>query len=179
MSPDGKFIVHRIGTTTPLDLGVMRLDGEGEPEVLLASEFNEHGGEISPDGQWLAYQSDESGEDRVYVRPFPDVAAGRFPISAGRGTEPVWAPDGSELFYRDGESLMAVPIRTEPSFQAGYPRVLFSDNYSVRLGRMYDVAPDGRGFLMIKPVATDGLAGSQVVLVQNWFEELERLVPTN
>jgi len=130
----------------------------------------------------LAYQSDESAdEDRIYVRPFPDVeAGGRFPISAGGGTEPVWSPDGSEIFYRAGDRLMAVPVRTEPSFEPGKPEVIFTGNYAVSVGRMYDIHPDGERFLMVKPVeTTEGGARNDVVLVQNWFEELERLVPTD
>ncbi len=179
ISPDGKLLIYRVGTTAS-DLGVLSLEGEEPPEPLLASEFGERNGEISPDGRWLTYQSDESGEDRIYVRPFPDVDSGRIPISARGGTEPLWSPDGSELFYRSGDSLMAVPVRTEPAFEAGSPEVLFTGSYSVTIGRMYDVAPDAQKFLMVKPVeTTEGGAPNHVVLVQNWFEELERLVPTD
>ncbi len=126
----------------------------------------------------MAYQSDESGEYRIYVRPFPDVDSGRFPISPGGGREPLWSPDGSELFYRSGDSLMAVPVKTEPPFEAGSPEVLFTRNYAFAVGRMYDIAPDGR-FLMIKAAGTTEEGLGNVVLVQNWFEELKRLVPTD
>ena len=180
ISPDGKFLVYRVGLTGGFDLGMLSLEGEGAAELLLASEFSELNGEVSPDGRWLAYQSDESGDDRIYVRPFPDVDSGRFSISAGRAGEPLWSPEGSELFYRSGDSLMAVPVKTEPAFEAGSPEVLFTGSYAVTIGRMYDVAPDGQRFLMVKPLeTTEGGARNEVVLVQNWFEELKRLVPTD
>ena len=180
ISPDGKLLVYRVGGAAAFDLGVLSLRGEGAPRPLLASEFEERNAEVSPDGHWLAYQSDESGEDRIYVRPFPDVEGGRYPISAGGGTEPLWSPDGSELFYRAADSLMAVRVRTEPAFEAGTPEELFTGRYAFAIGRMYDIAPDGLRFLMIKAGGkTEEGAGNQVILVQNWFEELERLVPTD
>ena len=136
--------------------------------------------DAAPDGRWLAYQSDESGEDRIYVRPFPDVDGGRFPISAGGGTEPLWSPDGRELFYRSGDSLMAVPVRTESAFEAGSAAVLFTGSYRARNGRMYDIAPDGQRFLMVKQLETsEGGLVNHVILVENWFEELKRLAPTD
>ena len=180
ISPDGKLLVYGVGTVGVFDLGVLSLEGEGVPELLLATEFGERNGEISPDGRWLAYQSDESGEARIYVRPFPDVDSARIPISAGGGSEPLWSPDGSELFYRSGDRLMAVPVRTEPELKPGSPREIFTGSYVVFIGRMYDIAPDGQKFLMVKPVeTTEGGARNDVVLVLNWFEELERLVPTD
>ena len=179
ISPDGKLLVFRVGGTSGFDLGVLSLEGEEAPEPLLDSEFGERNGEVSPDGQWLAYQSDESGEDRIYVRPFPEVDGGRFLISAGGGITPLWSPEGKELFYRTRDGMMVVPVETDSRFLAGTPEVLFTGNYAVRNGRMYDIAPDGQRFLMIKPAQTteQGL-GNQVILVQNWFEELKRLVPT-
>ena len=114
------FLVYRTGAMGAFDLGVLKMDGEKTTRSLLASvDFSEHNGEVSPNGRWLAYQSNESGEDRIYVKPFPDVDSGRFPISPAGGSEPLWSPDGSELFYRAGDRLMAVPVRTEPAFEAG------------------------------------------------------------
>ena len=179
ISPDGKFLVYHAGASVS-DLRVLSLESEGSPEPLLASEFSERSGELSPDGRWLAYQSDESGENQIYVRPFPEVDGGRFPISAGGGSEPLWSPDGSEIFYRAGDRLMAVPVTTEPAFEAGSPEELFTRSYAVRIGRMYDIHPDGQRFLMVKPAeTTEEGSRNDVVLVQNWFEELERLVPTD
>jgi Tol biopolymer transport system component len=179
-SPDGNALVYRVGLASGTDLGVLSLDGEGGTEPLLDTEFNELNGEISPNGRWLAYQSNESGEDRIYVRPFPDVARRRIPISPGVGTEALWSPDGSELFYRSGDSLMAVPVVTEPAFEAGSPEVLFTGIYAAQIARMYDIATDGQKFLMIKPVeTTEAGERNDVVLVQNWFEELKRLVPVD
>ena len=179
ISPDGKLLVYLTRPLVRADLGVLSLEGEGAPEPLLASEFSERNGEISPDGRFLAYQSDESGEDEIYVRPFPEVDGGRFPISAGGGSEPLWSPDGSEIFYRAGDRMMAVPVTTEPAFEAGSPEELFTGSYAVRIGRMYDIHPDGQRFLMVKPAETAEDLGNQVILVQNWFEELKRLVPTD
>ncbi len=180
ISPDGKLLVYRVGAVSRLDLGVLSLEGEGAPQLLLATDINERSGEISPDGRFLAYQSDESGKDEIYVRPFPEVDGGRFPISVGGGSEPLWSPDGNEIFYRAGDRLMAAPVQTEPAFEAGKPLELFTGSYAVGLHRMYDIHPDGNRFLMIKPVeTTEEGPGNQVVLVQNWFEELKRLVPND
>ena len=179
LSPDEQFLVYRSGGNPPLDLGVLELDG-GEPRLLLAEEFDELNGEVSPDGHFLAYQSNGSGRSEIYVCPFPDVDAGRWTISTAGGREPLWSPDGSELFYRTSDSVMAVPIQTEPAFEPGSPEKLFTGSYAVRTGRMYDIHPDGDRFLMIKPSeTTEGGARNDVVLVQNWFEELKRLVPTD
>ena len=181
ISPDGKLLVYRAGVSaaTGLELGVLPLEGDGAPEPLLAGGFNEQNGAISPDGRFLAYQSNESGATEIYVRPFPEVDGGRFPISAGGGSEPLWSPDGNEIVYRAGDRLMAVPVRTEPAFHAGSPQELFTGVYVSRGTRNYDIHPDGERFLMIKPVETTEGLGNQVILVQNWFEELKRLVPTD
>jgi serine/threonine-protein kinase len=132
---------------------------------------------LSPDGKWLAYQSTESGQMSIYVRPFPNVSAGRWQVSAGVGFAPLWSADGSEIFYRSATSLMAVPVRTSPTFSAGTPQALFSLADYVLAGTRgikYDVAPDGR-FLLLKDET--GVSGSQerLVVVQHWFEELARL----
>ena len=129
----------------------------------------------------MAYQSIQSGQMEVYVRPFPAVDDGQWQISTGGGTHPIWAFDGRELFYRRGATLMTVAVQTEPSFTRGTPEVLFEGTYFAGIGRSYDVAPDGQRFLMIKEGAgtDDTSAPPSLVLVQNWFEELRRLVPTN
>ena len=181
ISPDGKLVVYREGFPAEFDLGVLALDG-GRAEPLLAFEGDELNGEISPDGKWLAYESNESTEYEIWVRPFPDVDSRRSLVSTGGGRSPSWAPDGQELFYRTtAGAMMAVRVRTEPEFQAGTPEELFNGPYRRNPGRSrwYDVSPDGQRFLMIKQAAGADGGGNDVILVQNWFEELERLVPTD
>ena len=155
------------------------MEGDPASELLLATESEETGPSISPDGNWIAYTSDETGQREVYVQRFPGLGA-KEPISTDGGQQPLWSPDGSELFYRGPRGMMAVPVDTEPTFTAGAPEVLFEQQYfSFRASRTYDVAPDGR-FLMIKEGATTDDASAptaQIIIVENWFEELKRLVP--
>ena len=166
------------------NLGVLSLD-EDSSEPLLATEFNEHNGELSPDGRWLAHESDVSGQFEIYVRPFPNVDDELRQISNGGGTHPLWSPDGDELFYlAPGARLMAVPVQavlTEPSFAPGNAEELFGAGGYVagggrRIGRSYDISPDGERFLMIKE--SDETSSTEFVVILNWFEELKRLVPT-
>ena len=103
-------------------------------------------------------------------------------ISTSGGTHPLWAPDGRELYYLSGAALMAAPIQTDPSFTPGTPEVLFEGNYYYSSqGRSYDVAPDGQRFLMIKAgdLSDESSSAPELIIVENWFEELKRLVPTN
>ena len=99
-SPDGtRLLIREERPTTGADLALLTLEGERRVETLVQTTFTERNGEISPDGRWLAYQSDESGQFEIYVRPFPDVNSGRWQISTGGGTRPLWARRGRELFY--------------------------------------------------------------------------------
>ena len=140
ITPDGKALVYRSGANPPFDLGVLDLDS-GKTRPLLAEDFDELNGEISPDGRFLAYQSNESGRFEIYVCPFPEVEGGRWPISTHGGAEPRWSPDGSELFYRAGDRMMAVPVRTQPTFEAGSPEELFSGVYVTRYGSLCTTSP--------------------------------------
>ena len=127
----------------------------------------------------MAYLSDESGRQESYVRPYPGPGR-KWQISTDGGTEPVWNPNGRELFYRNGNKVMAVDIATEPVFAAGKPRLLFTGDY-MRTSRgipNYDVSRDGRRFLMVQPSAQENATPTQIIVVLNWFEELKRLVPT-
>ena len=184
-SPDGKQLVYRELHPREGDLVVLSLDGDGSSVPLLATEFDELNAEISPDGRWLAYQSNASGQYEIFVRPFPNVDEGQLQISTASGTEPLWARDGSELFYLDpGGQLTAVSVRTDPSLDFGNAEVVLEESYLSAApgatGRTYDVSPNGERFLRIK----EGGAGEQtspaeLILVLNWFDELKRLVPTN
>ena len=116
VAPDGSVLVVRETRGGDDDLLLLPLSGDSVAEELLATEFRERNAAISPDGNWFAYKSDASGAWEVYVRPFPDADAGRFLISTNGGTRPVWAPDGSELFYVINNQLFAVPVETDPTF---------------------------------------------------------------
>ena len=146
-SPDGQLLVY---TQTDLDrgrgIGTLSVEGEGSAELLIQTEFDEGNPTLSPDGRWIAYQSNESGQFEVVVRPFPNVD-GRWQISSGGGQEPVWAPDGRELFYRDqsGDRVLSVPVETDPTCQPGNPVVLFEGQYYASLGRTYDMAQTAGG----------------------------------
>ncbi len=161
------------------DLALLSLDGASE--LLLATEFDERNAQLSPNGKWLAYESDESGQYEIHVRPYPNVDEGHWQISRDGGTRPLWAPDGRELFYLTyrGE-LMQVRVQTERSFEQGNAELLLRGNYvvgTISAARAYDISPTGERFLMIKE-APDETSRAEIILVQNWFQELERLVPT-
>ena len=176
-SRDGRLLAFtEINPTTGYDIWVLRLD-DRKPQLFLRTPSYESAPSFSPDGHWLAYVSDESGQFEVYVQPYPGPG-GEYQISTDGGTEPVWNPKGQELFYRSGDRMMAVEVTTQPSFSLGKPRMLFQGSYVTTLGTypFYDVSSDGERFLMLKP--TERITSlTQIVVVQNWFEELKRLVP--
>jgi serine/threonine-protein kinase len=177
-SPDGQLLAFvEVNPTTGYDIWVLRMsDRKAQP--FLRTPFNESTPRFSPDGRWLAYISDESGRFEIYVQPYPGPG-GKWQISTEGGAEPVWNPNGRELFYRSGDKMMAVDIATQPSFASGKPRMLFEGQYSPAPGTTpnYDVSPDGQRFLMIKP-SEAGEAPTQINVVLNWFEELKQRVPT-
>ena len=171
---DGRYLVFNQDN----DIYSLPLDGDDKPVPLIASAARENGGFLSPDDRWLAYASDESGRWEVYVRPFPDIESGRWQVSTAGGTEPAWSVDGRELFFRNGDQMMRVAIQAKSTFAYELPELLFEASYDTQRFRNYDVAQDGR-FLMVKDVTPARPLFQHLVLVQNWFEELERLVPTN
>jgi serine/threonine-protein kinase len=145
--------------------------------IVVRSGFNALAPALSPDGRWLAYVSDDSGREEVYVRPFPNAESGRWLLSSGGGTEPLWAHSGAELFYRNGEhELIAVQVRADSSFAWDHQEVLFSaEDFLARTEHpMYDVSPDDRRFVMLRS-SGDGLW--ELILVQDFFEDLKRQVP--
>ena len=174
-SADGESLVYKDQD----DIYVVPLDGSGESVPLVATAALEEGGYLSPDGRWIAYTSDESGRPEIYVRPFPDVDDSRWQLSIDGGTEASWALDGRELFFRNGDSMMSVEVDTSATFAHGAPQLLFQGRYDIHPLRNYDVASDGR-FLMVKDASPVDRVSErqQLALVQNWFEELRRLVPT-
>ncbi len=158
--------------------------GSSQMQPLAEARFNGSFADFSPDGRYLAYQSDESGRMEVYVRPFPHVDRSRWQISTDGGSRPVWARSGRELFYLDESSaLTGVPVRTSgPTFRVGSPTRVFNTKYvSPNPARHYDASPDGQRFLMIKNSA-DGdpnATPASMVVVEHWLEELQRRVPVN
>jgi len=177
-SPDGQLLAYdEYNPSTSSEVWVLRLT-DRKTTPFLQTSFDEGGAIFSPDGHWLAYVSDESGQSEVYAQPYPGPG-GKHQISTEGGTEPVWNPRGKELFYRNGDKMMAVDVATEPTFSVGKPRMLFQGAYETSLVKRlcYDVSPDGQRFLMVKPTVQTA-APTQIVVVQNWFDELKRLVPT-
>jgi serine/threonine-protein kinase len=181
VSPDGRWIV--LGTTgSPTrasagDIVAARVGEDTVARPFVASTFNEEGAALSPDSRWLAYVSNEQGEHEVFVRPFPNVNDGKWQISLGGGSAPVWSHDGRELFYVSGSKMQAVAIHPGPPFSADPPRALFEIPERVRAGSLargtFAVTPDGRRFLMVRDNSWREMAGTPtLVVVENFFEEL-------
>jgi Tol biopolymer transport system component len=173
-TPEGKTLLyHSVGPAHIWKSQPAVSGGDGKPRLLFEeTSFNERDAQVSPDGRWLAYTSDESGKNRVYVRPFPGPG-GKTPISIESGQEPRWSRGGPELFYRDPDKnqLMAVDIQTSPAFRAGQPHALFA------LGNVpWDVAPNGKRFLVVKEPASSAREAKMQAVV-NWFEELRQKAP--
>ena len=174
-SPDGRsFVYYEVHPDTRRDIWTLSL-GE-DPRPFLATEFNETAPQLSPNGRWIAYTSDQSGDVQVYVQPYPQ--GGRvIPISAEGGTEPVWSRDGRTLFYRDGDRMMAVDVSENEEFRPGGPTLVFTGSYDVDGGGSgianFDVARDGR-FLMIR---RDVSSTAKASVVQSWFDDLAERVP--
>ena len=183
VSPDGTRVVVRdassVGFGATYDLILLLLDKDRRAEPLLRTSFSELNADISPDGRWLAYESDESGQREAYARPFPNVSGGRWQVSTGGGTRPVFSRGGQELFYlattgatRGAAALMSVGIQSGPAWVAGTPMKLFEGPYfynnaagAVGEGRTYDASSDGRRFLMIKNAGGDEAAAPPNLVV--------------
>jgi serine/threonine-protein kinase len=175
-SPDGKLLAYTaLHPATQADIWLFTMDREASTEPFLATEAIEEGAEFSPDGRWLSYCTDETGRFEVYVQPVSGTGR-RLQISTEGGTEPGWARDGREIYYRQAEKMMAVSIDSGPELVVGKPEVLFEIK-SVGLApyRRYGITPDGR-FVMIEPL--HGSTSNRIHVVLKWFDELKRLVPT-
>ncbi len=145
---------------------------------LVDSRFNEGWPDFSPDGRWIAYVSDESGRDEVYVQPFPGPG-GKWQISNEGGAEPLWSRNGRQLFYRKGNKRWVVDIQTGVAFSLSKPRLLFEQPGYAHGNpiRSWDISPDGQRFLMVKEEERKPQPVTEMIFVQNWPEELKRLVP--
>jgi serine/threonine-protein kinase len=187
LSDDGEWVIARVGTSLSvaglapgMDIIGIRPERDTEATVLIATEFDERAVMLSPDGRWLAYVSDETGRNEVYVRPFPGVDAGKTTVSVNGGVMPLWSRSGEAIFYVSQGEMVEARISTVPSFGVRSREVLFSmspfplsSDYT-----LYDIAPDDQRFVMLREEETPGRERTrELTLVLNWFEELKERVP--
>jgi Tol biopolymer transport system component len=169
--------------TTGEDVMQLTLDEARIVTPLVKTAFSERNGIVSPNGQWLAYEANDSGRFEIFVVPFPEVTGHRETVSTAGGTRPLWGRNGRELFYVSPTgAVMRVGVERGPSWAATPPTVLVKEGYFASTGspgRSYDYDPRQQQFLMIKESDGDGTAApASIVVVLNWVEELKRLVPT-
>jgi Tol biopolymer transport system component len=166
-SPDGKFLIYWAqDPQRGWDLWSLPSSGDRKPQPLLQTKANERYGRVSPDGNWLAYRSDESGTNEIYVTQFPQPARS-WRISTSGGTEPHWRGDGKELFFVAGNKLMAASVSSGVEFQAGTPQPLFDIE-----GVNYAPSKDGQRFLV--SVVTDKAPAPLINVVLNWTAGLKK-----
>jgi serine/threonine-protein kinase len=173
-TPDGKRLLVTQQRSSN-DLALLDMNAaSGTATLVVDSPFVDGPGELSPDGRWLAYQSNESGQDQIYVRPL-DMPAGRVQVSQAGGTKPAWARNQRELFYLDAAgALTSVPVSTAGAFTIGAPVTISSTRYfTATQTRSYDVTPDGRRFLFIKDAAQNpSTTPASLIVTLNWFDEI-------
>jgi Tol biopolymer transport system component len=189
-SSDGRFLLYSAcasgaaNLSAPRDLWVLPLppgeSGDRKPAPFLKTEFDENQGQFSPDGHFIAYRSNTSGRDEIYVQPFPADSSRKWTISERGGSQPRWSSDGKELFYVSADSkMMAVEVSTNPAFRVGLRKVLFQapiwGGGAVRQVTRYDVTADGKKFLINSvPADTVAPAAQPITVVQNWTALLKK-----
>lgn len=185
VSPDGRYLAfNQMDQDTGSDLWVLPLQGDDRsPQPFVKSKFSEASPKFSPDGQWVAYCSNESGKAEVYVQRWPGPGP-KIQLSSEGGTDPLWNRGGHEIFYRNADKMMVVPVSIAGGFQAGKPSLMWEGHYSHGMSSScgppgvssanYDVTADGRRFLMVKDSDQD-VSSTSIVVVLNWTEELKRL----
>jgi Tol biopolymer transport system component len=176
-SPDGRALAYvEFHPETAADLWVVELSGTREPRAFVNTRFYEKEAAFSPDGRWLAYVSDESGQFEVYVQPFSGPGP-KLQVSSDGGEEPVWSRAGDELFYRANGKMMTVAVRERPELTVGRPEPLFEDRFhdGNLPSRSYDVAPDGRFVMAAEAELERAIHRLEVVL--NWTEGLKATIP--
>jgi serine/threonine protein kinase/Tol biopolymer transport system component len=184
-SPDGKVLAYTaVNPEKPPAITLLPLFGDRTPRPLEATKYAQGSPKFSPDGRRLAYCSNESGKAEVYVQALPGPGA-KIQVSNAGGTDPVWRRDGRELFYRSGDSMMAVAVATESGFRGGRPQELWRGHYSHGMSTScgapgatssnYDVTADGNRFLMIKDNDQDATTSRQIIVALGWGDELNRL----
>ncbi len=178
VSQDGRLLAFVLSVPGGAELWTVPLRGQPAPRRYLANGFNLAHPTLSPDGRWMAYDSDESGRVEVYAQSFPDPSLARWKVSPKHGSEPMWTRDGRELVYRNGDSVMAVSIDL-PNGRIGQPSALFAGPYPDNPGwtrpRSYDASRDGERFLMTRLPAEQ--PRPRIAVVLNWFDELRAKVP--
>jgi serine/threonine-protein kinase len=184
-SADGKqlvfFYIRGTGSGTGVDIGVLSMDGEPVLNPLWKTFGVRQTPAVSPDGAWIAYVSNESGRDEVYIERFPELGQKR-PISNGGGLDPLWSHDGTKLYYHASPptKMMVVTVTTKPAVTVGPAQVVFERPYyrPVPGTRSYSLSKDGTRLLMIKPMKAS-TTGDRIHVVLNWFDELRRLLPVD
>ena len=181
LSPDGSWLILRMGARAPTsggrDIYGLRLGVDSALTPLVVTPYDENAFALSPDGRWLAYESDETGRVEVFIRPFPNTIAAKIQVSSSGGSTPLWARNGRELFFLSPDNtMMAVPVAGGAPLQLGEPRALFQRRgplagASPSWYTPWDVAPDGR-FIMVRSVETERSIDAPLIVVENWFEEL-------
>jgi Tol biopolymer transport system component/predicted Ser/Thr protein kinase len=185
VSADGRYLTfNQMAAGAPMRAYVLPLAGPGTPQPIEESRFAVASAKFSPDGRFVAYCSNESGRPEVFVRPWPGPGP-KIQASNEGGVDPLWARSGTEIFYRAGDKMMAVPVSRAQGLQLGRPRMLWEREYSEGMSSScgppgvssgnYDVTADGQRFLMIKDDAAD-VFSTNLVVVLNWAAELTRLV---
>jgi Tol biopolymer transport system component len=184
-SPDGHALAYTaITPEAGSHIMVESLEGDHESRPFADIKAAAGSPKFSPDGRWLAYCSNESKKPQVYVQAFPGPGP-KIQVSSDGGTDPVWKRTGGELYFRNGDKMMAVAVSTTPTFTAGHPQTLWEGHYSHGMSTScgppgatssnYDASADGRRFLMIKDEAPDTAVSKQIVVVLGWANELNRL----
>jgi eukaryotic-like serine/threonine-protein kinase len=178
VSPDGR---RALFYGSQNDVMSVTLDGTRRVEPLVQTPFIERNAIVSPDGRWMAYESNASSRPEIYVRPYPNVATGQWQVSTNGGSRPLWAHSGRELFYLAGDgALMRVAVETGATWTAAAPARLFAGPYldanaNALTGRTYDISLDDRRFLMIKDQDTRAATGPSLVVVEHWTEDLKKI----
>jgi serine/threonine-protein kinase len=185
-SPDGKALAFtQVSNDTGADVYWLPIDDpQRKPVPFAQSKFDEGAPKFSPDGRWIAYTSNESGRNEIFVQSYPGPGP-KVQVSTEGGMDAVWKRNGGELYYRNGDKMMAVSVTTQPVFAASRPRLLWQARYALGTSSAcgppgpsssnYDVTPDGQRFLMIQDAETERFP-SQIRVVINWTEEVKRLM---
>ena len=185
ISPDGSRLIFT--ETTPAtgdDVMQVELTRDRRVTALIRTRSVERNGIVSPDGRWLAYEADDSGQFEIYVRPYPDVNGGRWQVSTEGSTRPLWSRSGQELFFVSVTgAIRRVGVGAGAPWTATAPTTAVKEGYAtaapVNPGRTYDISPDGERFLLAKPAAEPNGSPPQLIVVPHFDQELRRLVPTN
>jgi len=185
LSADGRWIVLRTGATSAAaggrDISALRVGRDTVPQPLIATPYDEMSMRLSPNGRWIAYQSDETGRMEVFVRPFPDVGSGKVQVSSDGGTGPLWSRDGREFYYlRRDETMMAVPVGTDGAVRPGAQRELFRRSgpltaLNAQYYTPWDITRDGR-FVMTRAVTGAESQPPTLVVIENWLDEIRAMV---